>query len=189
VAPYNFSSIAIGSSYLAFGIGSILGKSTGGIVGDKVMMYMQRRHGGRREPEYRLWALLPLLPLMFIGIFIVGITLQNETHWIAPLIGGALFYVGLVTATGILQTYVLETYIEKSMDTQANFIFWKCMWGFAIPFFAHQWGVATSWLSSYAIQGALAAGMGAIICVGLIWKGYELRRAQGMPVSNWSLQQ
>jgi hypothetical protein len=27
VAPYNFSSIAIGSSYLAFGIGSILGKS------------------------------------------------------------------------------------------------------------------------------------------------------------------
>jgi hypothetical protein len=31
--------------------------------------------------------------------------------------------------------YVLESYITRPMDTQASFVFWKCIWGFAIPFF------------------------------------------------------
>lgn len=183
--PYSFSNIAVGASYLAYGVGSVLGKSLGGVVGDKVMMYFARRNGGRREPEYRLYALIPLLPIMFAGEFIVGITIQKQLHWIAPLIGGAIFYVGFVTATGILQTYVLECYITKSMDTQAIFVFWKMLWGFAVPFFAYQWAIATSFTAAYAIQGALAAVMGGIVCVGLIWKGYEIRKWQGMPVSNW----
>ncbi len=95
------------------------------------------------------------------------------------------------------------------MDTQANFTFWKTMWGFAIPFFAmvsvswgrnftrgrrcllrlhtHQeWSAASGFTTTYAIQGALAAVMGAFVCCGLIWKGYEIRKWQGMPVSNWA---
>ncbi len=56
--PYHFSSTAVGASYLALGVGSILGKAFGGEIGDKTMSYMQKRHGGHREPEYRLWALV-----------------------------------------------------------------------------------------------------------------------------------
>ncbi len=67
---------------------------------------------------------IPLLPVMFAGLFIVGISIEKKLHWIcelhglnqirvsgrltnmftAPLIGGAIFFVALVTATGILQT-------------------------------------------------------------------------------------
>lgn len=54
--------------------------------------------------------------------------------------------------------------------------------GFAVTFFAMQWQEATSLLSAFAIQGALAAGLGALICFGLIFGGYRLRLAQGMPV-------
>lgn len=32
------------------------------------------------------------------------------------------------------------------------------------------------------MMGALATGVGFVICAGLIWKGYEVRKAQGMPV-------
>ncbi len=59
---------------------------------------------------------------MFIGLIIVGVTLQHELHWIGesdqrcaerqeidpsssgPLIGGGVFYLGIVAATGVLQT-------------------------------------------------------------------------------------
>lgn len=102
--PYNFRPVIVGVTYLAYGVGSVLGKWSGGIVGDKTVMYLTRRKGGNRQPEYRLWALVPLLPFMFIGLFIVGITLQKQTHWIAPLIGGAVFYFCLVASTGLLQT-------------------------------------------------------------------------------------
>jgi hypothetical protein len=30
----------------------------GGVVGDKIMIHVSRRNGGRREPEYRLYALV-----------------------------------------------------------------------------------------------------------------------------------
>jgi hypothetical protein len=91
-----------------------------------------KRNGGIRKPEYRLWALLPILPFMFVGLFIVGITFEKRLAWIgessnvssryrnargrceltnahyrsllAPLIGGALFYFCLSASTGILQT-------------------------------------------------------------------------------------
>lgn len=67
------------------------------------------------------------------------------------------------------------------MDTQAVFTFWKMIWGFAVPFFVYDWGTRVGFTQSYAIQGALATGVGFILCLGLIWKGRAIRMAQGMP--------
>ncbi|KAJ9118155.1 hypothetical protein QFC22_004059 [Naganishia vaughanmartiniae] len=185
--PYNFKTVIIGVTYLAFGIGSVLGKWSGGIVGDKVVLAITRRKGGIRKPEYRFYALLPILPFMFIGLLIVGLTLKYETHWIGPLIGGALFYYCLVASTGIIQTYVLETYLTKSMDTQANFIFWKCIWGFVVTYFAYEWVVADGVLTAFAVQGAIATGMGLLVCILLLWKGEAFRHAQNMPKAEFKL--
>jgi len=54
-------SIPLGCAFLAFGIGGILGKWSGGIVGDKVVRHMHAR-AGTRQPEQRLWALVRLSP-------------------------------------------------------------------------------------------------------------------------------
>ena len=101
--PYGFSSIAVGASFLAYGIGGVLGKWSGGIVGDKTAKYFESRTGFR-EPEHRLYALLPILPFMFVGAIIVGIVADRKLAWIAYLIGGATFFFSLSAATGILQT-------------------------------------------------------------------------------------
>ncbi|GAA6049562.1 hypothetical protein JCM3770_000849 [Rhodotorula araucariae] len=181
-APYNFKTIPLGCAFLAFGIGGLLGKWSGGIVGDKTVNYLQRRQGAR-QPEQRLWALLPILPFMVVGCAIVGVTIERELHWIAYLMGGGLFFFCLSAATGILQTYVLESYLPRSMDTQAVFVFFKSIWGFVIPQFVTSWGEERGYLEEYIIQGVLAAGVGALLCVGLIVKGHSIRRWQGMPVT------
>ncbi|WVW83541.1 hypothetical protein I302_105562 [Kwoniella bestiolae CBS 10118] len=180
--PYNFELNPLGAAFLAFGFGGVLGKWSGGIVGDKVVSYMEKKKG-HREPEHRLWALLPILPFMFVGCLIVGLVVKLQLHWIAYLFGGGLFFFCLSAATGLLQTYVLEGYLSRSMDTQAVFVFFKSMWGFAIAFFVYDWGEEHDFLSEYIIQGALAAGIGAIICGLFIMKGRSIRRWQGMPMS------
>lgn len=178
--PYSFAEIPLGSSYLGLAIGAVLGKWSGGIVGDKVVGYLERKHG-RRQPEFRLYAVLPLLPFMLAGLIIVGVTVEKSLHWIAFIIGGALYYYMLSATTGLLQTYVMEGYLSRTMDCQAVFNLIKCVWGFAVAFFVYQWGEKEGFLTAYATQGALAAGVGALLCLGLIWKGKAIRTAQGMP--------
>jgi hypothetical protein len=67
------------------------------------------------------------------------------------------------------------------MDTQAVFVFWKAMWGFAVAFFVYDWGLESDFLTEYIIQGILASCLGALICGAFIWKGYQIRKWQGMP--------
>ena len=56
-APWNFKLVPLGAAFLAFGIGGVLGKWSGGIVGDKTVSYFERRKG-QRQPEDRLYALV-----------------------------------------------------------------------------------------------------------------------------------
>jgi hypothetical protein len=55
--PYNFKTIPLGAAFLAFGLGGVLGKWSGGVVGDKVVSHFERKTG-YRQPEHRLWALV-----------------------------------------------------------------------------------------------------------------------------------
>lgn len=219
--PYNFKTIPVGASFLAYGIGGVLGKWSGGIVGDKVVALFERKKG-TRQPEDRLWALvssprsvscdgsdplhpsqLPILPFMMVACAIVAVVIRDKLAWIAYLIGGALFFFCLSAATGILQTvstlssclslscklttstrpqYVLESFLPRSTDGQAVFIFFKSIWGFAIPFILTSLETSTGYFKGYMMMGALATGVGFILCGGLIWKGYEVRKGQGTPV-------
>ncbi len=180
--PYDFATIPLGASFLAFGLGGVLGKWSGGLVGDKVVLRFERKKG-YRQPEHRLWALLPILPFMLVALCIVGVAFDQSLHWIAVLVGGGLGFFCLSAATGILQTYVIETYLVRSMDVMAVFTFWKAIWGFVIPFFVSVWAEEDGYMASYAAQGALATGVGFLLTGGLIWKGYEIRQWQGMPVT------
>ncbi|KLT40406.1 MFS general substrate transporter [Cutaneotrichosporon oleaginosum] len=179
--PYSFGTVPLGCAFLAFGVGGVLGKWSGGLAGDKAVAYVERRRGSR-QPEHRLWALLPVLPLMLVALLLVGLSIDHAWHWAVLLVFGGLYFFTLSAATGVFQTYVLESYLEKSMDTQAVFQFWKMMWGFAVSFFAMQWGQASGFTNAYAVQGALACGVGLVLTVMLLWKGEAIRMAQRMPV-------
>jgi hypothetical protein len=54
---YGFSRIAQGWSYAIYAVGAVLGKSAGGWVGDRTVLYKEKRTG-ERHPEYRLWAMV-----------------------------------------------------------------------------------------------------------------------------------
>jgi hypothetical protein len=74
VSMYGFSTQAVGIAYvvldvgewsrrscsgryLAFAVGGVLGKTAGGWVGDRTVLWIQARTG-ERHPEYRIWAMV-----------------------------------------------------------------------------------------------------------------------------------
>ncbi|TXT06171.1 hypothetical protein VHUM_03644 [Vanrija humicola] len=179
--PYNFSPLATGAAFLAFGIGGVFGIPLGGILADKCMSHMTKKTGSR-EPEHRLWALIPMLPLFFVSCVIAGCALKYHLHWIAFLFGGGIMFCSMTAITGVFATYVIECYFTKAVDTQAVFTFWRLMWAFAAAFFVAQWGFERGWMEEFMVQGALTLGLGLILSFGLIWKGKQLRLWQKMPL-------
>lgn len=93
----------MGCAFLAYGLGGLLGFWFGGLVGDKTVSYFERRQG-TRQPEQRLYATLPVLPLCLIAMIIIGVALEKQLHWIALLIGGALYFFAISIITGLIQT-------------------------------------------------------------------------------------
>jgi hypothetical protein len=62
---------------------------------------------------------LPLLPILFAGLLMFGLALQARIHWIVVLIGGAIYYAAFSGSTGLLQTYMLESYLVEPMNAMA----------------------------------------------------------------------
>jgi len=179
--PYSFAVIPLGCAFLAFGIGAVAGFWCGGIVGDKTVAYFERKKGSR-QPEHRLYAMFPMMPLMFVAMLIIGFGLSRQLHWMALLVGGGLWFFNISVVTGLMQTYVLECYLPAGMDAMQIFQAARMLWGFAVPFFVWSWGSKRGWLGCYITQGALSAGLGTILCLFLIWKGRAIRAAQNMPI-------
>lgn len=178
--PYSFATIPLGCAFLALVPGSIIGMYFGGYFADKTVAVIEKRKGSR-TPEDRWWALIPMLPVSLLSLTVFGASIEYKWHWIVMLVFGSVYFFALTAATGVIATYVMETYLERSMDTQSVFTFWRMLWGFAVPFFVMQWAARIGFLASFAIQGALTAGLGGLLTFIFIWKGEAIRRWQGMP--------
>lgn len=90
---YGFSSGAVGLTYLGLGIGSMIGMAGVGIVSDTILK--KRSGAGEMKPEYRLLPMIYISPLMCIGLFWYGWSASAKTFWLVPIIGTAVFGIGL----------------------------------------------------------------------------------------------
>lgn len=178
---YGFSGEMIGVTFMANFIGSLIGKFAGGILADKTVTFVANRRGGVREPEYRLWAMIPCLILLPAGLLTFGICIDKHTHWIGPLIGVAVYYVGLVSATGIIQTYVIDCYMPEAANGVSIFNFYKCVFSFAVPFFVFTWALKSGFTDAYIVQAMLSMGLGILLVIGFLIWGRSIRKWQGMP--------
>jgi MFS family permease len=114
--PYRWQAHSLGLLALAGLIGTLLALFVGGKMIDMIANHMTKKNGGRREPEYRLPALL--IPSFFgpMGLLIFGLCLAHQTNWIAPAVGYAMQAFGLAVASNILVTYTVDSYHSVSFS-------------------------------------------------------------------------
>ena len=97
-APYNFNNAQVGDTNLALLCGGTLGMFTAGPLSDWVAMYLTKKNRGIREPEMRLFAMIPFVIISAISLIVVGVGFDRKWPWEAVIIVG-FGGVGLMTVS------------------------------------------------------------------------------------------
>lgn len=79
--PYNFSSGKIGLFNLALLVGAIIGLFTAGPLSDYIAARLTKRQRGIREPEMRLWTIIPYAVIMIIGQLVLAFGYEYKWDW------------------------------------------------------------------------------------------------------------
>ncbi|KAH6689922.1 major facilitator superfamily domain-containing protein [Leptodontidium sp. MPI-SDFR-AT-0119] len=109
--PYNFTSTKIGYMNFATLVGSFIGLLTAGPLSDKIAAHLTRRNKGIREPEMRLWAMVPYILLMILGNVIVTVGYERQWHWaIIVIIGYTTIGIQVAALPAIASTYAIDSY-------------------------------------------------------------------------------
>ena len=103
--PYNFTDGQTGLVYISALVGSVIGYFTS-VFGDKIVIYLARRNNGIKEPEMRLWALVPCFFYAGLGYEIYGWGAKTGSHWITIAVGIGSMIAQQVAATSTVSSRV-----------------------------------------------------------------------------------
>lgn len=97
-------------------IGCLLGEMSAGWLTDWMVYRYAKSHGGRREPEPRINAVV-LAILCPIGIIIDGVCLSHykTVSWVGAAFGMGIANFGLQIATTVTYSYCTDVWISVSM--------------------------------------------------------------------------
>ncbi|KAJ0422949.1 major facilitator superfamily domain-containing protein [Aspergillus carlsbadensis] len=128
---YGFSPSLAGLAYLGFGVGSMLGLVISGVVGNKIATaHIQK---GIFRPESRLPPMLFGAWAIPIGLFWYGWSAEAKTHWIVPIIGTAVFAIGLMTVFMAANTYLVDSYLLHAASVTAANTALRSLAGAVLP--------------------------------------------------------
>ncbi|KAJ5934526.1 hypothetical protein N7466_004073 [Penicillium verhagenii] len=90
------------------------------------------------QPEWRLPSAILGGPLVTIGLFMFAWTVYSHVHWIAPIIGSAVFGAGVILVfTGIF-TFLVDAYPTFAASALAANSFMRSSFGGIFPLFGIQ---------------------------------------------------
>ncbi|KAH6652225.1 major facilitator superfamily domain-containing protein [Truncatella angustata] len=118
-------------------IGCLLGEMCAGWVTDYMVYRHAKAHGGRREPEPRINALV-LAVLCPIGIIIDGVCLSHHStiSWIGPAVGMGLANFGMQIATTVTYTYCTDCYRPQSSEVSSILNVFRHIFSMTTSFYA-----------------------------------------------------
>lgn len=128
---YGMASNTVGLTYLAYGIGNIVGNVAIGLFSDKFMRAMA--DDGEMKPEYRLPPLLPGSLLVPAGLLLYGWTLEYNVHWIVPLIGMFLLGLGAIFVFIPVSTYLVDAFTDYAASASAANTVLRSIGGALLP--------------------------------------------------------
>ncbi|KAJ5662666.1 hypothetical protein N7462_011592 [Penicillium macrosclerotiorum] len=90
------------------------------------------------QPEWRLPPAILGGPLVTIGLFIFAWTIYPNVHWIAPIIGSAVFGAGVILVYSGIFTFLVDAYPTFAASALAANSFMRSSFGGIFPLFGIQ---------------------------------------------------
>lgn len=173
---YDFGPLQIGYFYFTPVVAVLLGELTGHWLHDFIARRYIASHRGHFEPEVRLRAIVFALPLMIVGLVLVGQALQNAWHFMALSVSWGMYTYGIMITTVAISSYCLDAYPEASGEVSALLNFARTMGGFIISYFQVQWASSAGPKNSFGVQaGVVAAAFGIVIILMVFGKQMRVR--------------
>lgn len=109
--PYNWSPQNVGFANFALLVGGAVGLTVAGPWSDWISARATKRNGGIREPEMRLWSLIPFIGAALLGMVAFGVGVQDGWPWPAVVVVGfGLVGLQVVALPTITITYAIDCY-------------------------------------------------------------------------------
>ncbi|CAK7219655.1 hypothetical protein SBRCBS47491_003920 [Sporothrix bragantina] len=177
VSPYNFSNMQVGLSNLALVCGGSLGMLTAGPLSDYVAMYLTRRNRGIREPEMRLWSMVPFIGLSVVAFVVVALGFERRWPWEAVLVvgfgGTGLMMVSLST---ICITYAVDCYKPVAGQIMVIATVVKNTFGFGMGYYVTDWISSDGYIPLFMLELGLIVGPAVLGLVFFSLFGKRLRK-------------
>ncbi|ORX95472.1 major facilitator superfamily domain-containing protein [Clohesyomyces aquaticus] len=158
VLTYHWKPQNIGLAYLGTAVGNLLAMVIGGVVGD--LWVKERAIRGDMKPENRLLPMIIAWPLVPVGLLVYGWTRRENTHWMWPLVGTAIFGMGSMSAILFSSTYIVEAYETHSASATAASSVLRSLVGGLVPLFAFKLYNK----KDFGLANSLLAGIALVLC-------------------------
>ncbi|EMG50286.1 YHK8 Probable drug/proton antiporter YHK8 [Candida maltosa Xu316] len=147
---YNFSLSEQGLSFLGLVVGMVSTCLISPYFIDKGYVALLKRNNGVGKPEFRF---VPLCVGAFIvpaGLFIIAWTSYPHVHWIAPIIGSAVYGSGTILVFNSIFAYTVEAYRLYAASAMATNSFTRSVMSCVFPLFGLQMykGMGIQWATS-----------------------------------------
>lgn len=93
-----------------------------------------RRHGGRIDPEVRLYPTYLSSVLMATALVVLGFSLENVWHYMIVAVFFGFQVAGIMIATTAVNAFLLDAYPEGSGEVGAWIVFGRVFGGFMVRF-------------------------------------------------------
>ncbi|RDW77797.1 putative transporter-1 [Coleophoma cylindrospora] len=126
-----------GLHYIACALGEVAGSQLGGVLMDRLFVYMRARSstGDEHAPEARIPLTFLGASLAPIGFLIYGWTAQYHVHWAVVDTGIFIALFGMQIAGMPMQAYVIDLYVEHTSSALAALQFLRSLTAFLFPLF------------------------------------------------------
>ncbi|OJD21959.1 hypothetical protein ACJ73_06698 [Blastomyces percursus] len=140
---HGFTLSQIGLSFIGLFVGMIFAIMSDPFWRKNYARLVQKRETkvgklGQYEPEWRLPPAIAGAPLVSIGILIFAWTIYRDVHWIAPIIGSAVFGLGTILVYSGIFTFLVDAYPLYAASALAANSFLRSSFGAAFPLFGIQ---------------------------------------------------
>ncbi|KOG99113.1 Yhk8p [Saccharomyces eubayanus] len=134
---YDFGPMEVACSYIGIMVGMLISAPTC-LLFQKTFERRVKRNNGVKTPEMRFEPLFYGAFLTPIGLFIFAFTCYKHVHWIAPIIGSAVFGSGVYFVfTGVF-AYTVDAYRRYAASGMACNTFVRCIMAGVFPLFGLQ---------------------------------------------------
>ncbi|KAH8654966.1 major facilitator superfamily domain-containing protein [Tricladium varicosporioides] len=137
--PYNFKPSMVGLSYLSPFLGSSLSTVWSGMLGDRIILAIARRHKGRMEPEDRLWLFTLTALFCPVGLILWGVGAAHEIHWFGLIVATFILAASIFIAIPVSCNYVIDTYQQLSGQAMVTVIIVRNTMSFVINYGITPW--------------------------------------------------